>query len=162
MFLLFPPASFLSKQESIKFTFQYVSIISLQKKKKCFYDYYLHSNMFLLFLLSVVTLIKRLLPLHSNMFLLFHDRESIQRGTQDFTFQYVSIISDVQPPSIINNYELYIPICFYYFQDRRAEIQRGAGLYIPICFYYFEPKHEPYYLCYSFTFQYVSIISRPI
>ena len=98
------------------FTFQYVSIISQIPV--------LHGI--------------AIMPLHSNMFLLFHDRESIQRGTQDFTFQYVSIISDVQPPSIINNYELYIPICFYYFQDRRAEIQRGAGLYIPICFYYFE------------------------
>ena len=78
---------------------------------------------------------------------------------------------------------LYIPICFYYFGDKITELGDKATLhsnmfllflskagvpsstitlYIPICFYYFCECDDEDVIVSQFTFQYVSIISRPM
>ncbi len=116
--------------------------------------------MFLLFQLLVEQGYTDFENLHSNMFLLFLTSNLI-KSLLDF---------------------IYIPICFYYFQDEHIFIENGisftfqyvsiisqqcqkeaqfTAIYIPICFYYFPsipsaliPSGS------SFTFQYVSIISR--
>ena len=75
----------------------------------------LHSNMFLLFQGTQNGLDKTNEPLHSNMFLLFP--KLIQKAVYkclNFTFQYVSIISQIMQHRKRQN-RLYIPICFYYF-----------------------------------------------
>ena len=120
---------------SIIFTFQYVFIISQSALPKditviCIYipilfritnsiyatyNHNLHSNMFLLFQLLVEQGYTDFENLHSNMFLLFLTSNLI-KSLLDF---------------------IYIPICFYYFQDEHIFIENGI----------------------SFTFQYVSIIS---
>ena len=75
------------------FTFQYVSIISIETLKDCGTCQDLHSNMFLLFLLPAIRKTGHYENLHSNMFLLF-----LKAPLK--TTSYISI---------------YIPICFYYF-----------------------------------------------
>ena len=80
------------------------------------YNHNLHSNMFLLFQLLVEQGYTDFENLHSNMFLLFLTSNLI-KSLLDF---------------------IYIPICFYYFQDEHIFIENGI----------------------SFTFQYVSIISK--
>ena len=101
---------------------------------------YLHSNMFLLFLLEQLNSLATNANLHSNMFLLF---------------QFVII-------SVVCIFIIYIPICFYYFheiqinhvllhlnlhsnmfllfQEDKVIIPQGKMIYIPICFYYFRKK----------------------
>ena len=64
-------------------------------------------------------------------------RTSRERRSKRFTFQYVSIISKY---SNIFKYLLfiYIPICFYYFLFSISTVMYGDSIYIPICFYYFQ------------------------
>ena len=56
---------------STRFTFQYVSIISKDWVEYLKGQCNLHSNMFLLFLVSLLIPMRILIHLHSNMFLLF-------------------------------------------------------------------------------------------
>ena len=117
--------------------------------------------------------------LHSNMFLLFLISTIRGLGTIIFTFQYVSIISHCVT-CMCMIYVIYIPICFYYFEKfkqlriretiftfqyvsiishhrkgeadawaylhsnmfllfllRRSTTLPSSRIYIPICFYYF-------------------------
>ena len=96
MFLLFHSQSLRLYQYSKKFTFQYVSIISVVRCSSLIYAYHLHSNMFLLFLRFVDVKLDHLQNLHSNMFLLFQTGEIFERKLQ---------------------LHIYIPICFYYFEN---------------------------------------------
>ena len=76
----------------------------------------------------------------------------------EFTFQYVSIISLIVPAG--NSFTaIYIPICFYYFEKLVTGKIYKSGIYIPICFYYFYLLLVSKSKSISFTFQYVSIIS---
>ena len=85
-----------------RFTFQYVSIISLLSPRHSFLpEAHLHSNMFLLFLYIAERLILCVQNLHSNMFLLF----------RSCLFDYCCR----------NN--IYIPICFYYFDGVDMDIR---------------------------------------
>ena len=93
MFLLFHSQSLRLYQYSKKFTFQYVSIISVVRCSSLIYAYHLHSNMFLLFLRFVDVKLDHLQNLHSNMFLLFPGNYRRSRAGK----------------------AIYIPICFYYF-----------------------------------------------
>ena len=77
----------------------------------------------------------------------------------EFTFQYVSIISDCSRTHYCSGKGIYIPICFYYFQNPQWSRQSQYLIYIPICFYYFGFVYRFYDLRVVFTFQYVSIIS---
>ena len=98
---------------------------------------HLHSNMFLLFLYIAERLILCVQNLHSNMFLLFRDTHfKDYLSTKEFTFQYVSIISD--KTFMFDKFAtIYIPICFYYFRIDSPTSISNVSIYIPICFYYF-------------------------
>ena len=97
----------------------------------------LHSNMFLLFRKSAMLLSICLLNLHSNMFLLFRKWQNWKNQQKNqFTFQYVSIIS-----------------IFLILRCRML-----ALIYIPICFYYLSVSDTAWSSRVLFTFQYVSII----
>ena len=97
-----------------------------------------------------------------------------------FTFQYVSIISSFlvllscYPQDLHSNMFLlflsihpqchpskfiYIPICFYYFENTENIAREAEAIYIPICFYYFKRLGRVFKRAVQFTFQYVSIIS---
>ncbi len=98
--------------------------------------------------------------LHSNMFLLFPGCGISNKAQKEqFTFQYVSIISDCSRTHYCSGKGIYIPICFYYFQNPQWSRQSQYLIYIPICFYYFGFVYRFYDLRVVFTFQYVSIIS---
>ena len=58
-----------------------------------------------------------------------------------------------------NSESIYIPICFYYFKSKRSQERQTHLIYIPICFYYFLYSSSILFCKFSFTFQYVSIIS---
>ena len=78
-----------------------------------------------------------------------------------FTFQYVSIISELTEEAKSGWVHIYIPICFYYFRvsagnDNEKEI-RFTFQYVSIISLQEILKARGYY---KFTFQYVSIISR--
>ena len=124
---------------------------------QCFFN--LHSNMFLLFhwtniktlLLAIIYIpiyfyyFRRAIiirspsriHLHSNMFLLFRRIQLFARNSES----------------------IYIPICFYYFKSKRSQERQTHLIYIPICFYYFLYSSSILFCKFSFTFQYVSIIS---
>ncbi len=85
--------------------------------------------------------------------------EMINILLSEFTFQYVSIISDCSRTHYCSGKGIYIPICFYYFQNPQWSRQSQYLIYIPICFYYFGFVYRFYDLRVVFTFQYVSIIS---
>ena len=57
-----------------------------------------------------------------------------------FTFQYVSIISQVFLSRYHLNDTIYIPICFYYFRYLLLPSCSPCTIYIPICFYYFRKQ----------------------
>ena len=78
---------------------------------------------------------------------------------EEFTFQYVSIISCIawilrllllylhsnmfllfliQCVRLSTAPVIYIPICFYYFKQIVASLLKESKIYIPICFYYFD------------------------
>ena len=120
---------------------------------------YLHSNMFLLFRFCIPFLrsscsiyipicfyyfcIALFLPLHfsdlhSNMFLLFPGCGISNKAQKEqFTFQYVSIISRFAGHFFHLLLNIYIPICFYYFELSDEAGSESYHIYIPICFYYF-------------------------
>ena len=115
MFLLFQSWQHELRTGSIKFTFQYVSIISLLPTAwaptACSFTFQYVS----------------IISIASKRFTEVHD---------EFTFQYVSIISLIVPAG--NSFTaIYIPICFYYFEKLVTGKIYKSGIYIPICFYYF-------------------------
>ena len=79
--------------------------------------------------------------LHSNMFLLF--RLSFQRTKKQRNNIYIPIcfyyfelsFGELRTPIFI-----YIPICFYYFSTLKSRHMLRIFIYIPICFYYFKEK----------------------
>ena len=92
-------------------------------------------------------------------------------------FYYFESVRKIQRHSFI----IYIPICFYYFTEtytlanfakylhsnmfllflvHRYIVQLATVIYIPICFYYFVEHIDDTADVRSFTFQYVSIISK--
>ena len=138
--------------------------------------------MFLLFLRRIPTEPIRLNYLHSNMFLLFLCPNSFANcASSKFTFQYVSIISCGETPNIsaasaftfqyvsiisVNangeklSEQIYIPICFYYFHLLRRIfgcVFRYLHSNMFLLFRSSTAKIQS--ILYSFTFQYVSIIS---
>ena len=76
--------------------------------------------------------------LHSNMFLLFHRCTDFNSGILQFTFQYVSIISEIS--NVVVN--LFVEFTFQYVSiiSKVTELKESAkeSIYIPICFYYFD------------------------
>ena len=102
----------------------------------------------------------------------------------EFTFQYVSIISQslkrfirslntftFQYVSIISTGSLFTSLTRIKFTFQYVSIISKIGsfvdgmvkdIYIPICFYYFVIRSNDVRLCNQFTFQYVSIISKNI
>ena len=145
-------------------------------------DMHLHSNMFLLFRITNSIYATYNHNLHSNMFLLF--QLLVEQGYTDFENLHSNMFLLFLTSNLIKSLLdfIYIPICFYYFQDEHIFIENGisftfqyvsiisqqcqkeaqfTAIYIPICFYYFPsipsaliPSGS------SFTFQYVSIISK--
>ena len=95
------------------FTFQYVSINTTLTKKGARLIYNLHSNMFLLILISEADVISYKFDLHSNMFLLIR-RKHKQRFWID-----TNLHSNMFLLIRRRNYrskqlcKIYIPICFY-------------------------------------------------
>ena len=100
-----------------RFTFQYVSIISLLSPRHSFLpEAHLHSNMFLLFRLELLLkagVIKIYIPICFYYFAVAY--LTIVAGII-FTFQYVSIISMELTWISVRHRFIYIPICFYYFR----------------------------------------------
>ena len=122
----------------IQFTFQYVSIISVIQlvawdKKK----YYLHSNMFLLFLPSKGNLFCDLPHLHSNMFLLFRRQFRKRNSNPSNLHSNMFLLFPEREAGIRRENGIYIPICFYYFFFWHVRFTNNIAIYIPICFYYF-------------------------
>ena len=172
----------LERKLLMRFTFQYVSIISVLPFFSFHFQSYLHSNMFLLFRITNSIYATYNHNLHSNMFLLF--QLLVEQGYTDFENLHSNMFLLFLTSNLIKSLLdfIYIPICFYYFQDEHIFIENGisftfqyvsiisqqcqkeaqfTAIYIPICFYYFPsipsaliPSGS------SFTFQYVSIISR--
>ena len=100
-------------------------------------DMHLHSNMFLLFRITNSIYATYNHNLHSNMFLLF--QLLVEQGYTDFENLHSNMFLLFLTSNLIKSLLdfIYIPICFYYFQDEHIFIENGI----------------------SFTFQYVSIIS---
>ena len=102
-------------------------------------DMHLHSNMFLLFRITNSIYATYNHNLHSNMFLLF--QLLVEQGYTDFENLHSNMFLLFLTSNLIKSLLdfIYIPICFYYFPSiPSALIPSGS----------------------SFTFQYVSIISR--
>ncbi len=139
MFLLFPISKAI-----------YVFIRSTIYIPICFYyflneigtktamNYYLHSNMFLLFRSIIKEIFTECANLHSNMFLLF------QMGIKI-------------PPTFRLNLHSNMFLLFPAVAGIRYRYERS--IYIPICFYYFTYSDYLSMRLRLFTFQYVSIIS---
>ena len=126
---------------SCTFTFQYVSIISSIRISSSVLSRNLHSNMFLLFLAfgkQADFAEKIYIPICFYYFVL--SLSKFLEWTNEFTFQYVSIISLFIKHCVQFLIEIYIPICFYYFQRNRTRRIDLYVIYIPICFYYFQMK----------------------
>ena len=116
--------------------------------------------MFLLFPISSANTAKTNLHLHSNMFLLFLTLlASLPKGSLQFTFQYVSIISSLSENLLCGMADLHsnmfllfpspleavvIVIIRFTFQYvsiiSKMPLMSSASvvIYIPICFYYFK------------------------
>ena len=127
----------LERKLLMRFTFQYVSIISVLPFFSFHFQSYLHSNMFLLFRITNSIYATYNHNLHSNMFLLF--QLLVEQGYTDFENLHSNMFLLFLTSNLIKSLLdfIYIPICFYYFQDEHIFIENGI----------------------SFTFQYVSIIS---
>ena len=183
MFLLFPDEENKGKKTKNTFTFQYVSIISAHGADDRTVTY-----IFTFQYVSIISMIASArtadgteiyIPICFYYFFLI---KRAGKALYVFTFQYVSIISlRYLLPRITNgliyipicfyyfngtlrtarvHILIYIPICFYYFDKEAKKIYNSSKIYIPICFYYFQSEHRKDSSCATFTFQYVSIISR--
>ena len=95
MFLLIRTAGSRCLSTQVHFTFQYVSINTTQTVTFRNCKFTLHSNMFLLIWVNVATLDNIGVTLHSNMFLLIHKAIQILVASFFFTFQYVSINTQI-------------------------------------------------------------------
>ena len=120
------------------FTFQYVSIISEGDRicnnsnriyiPICFY--YFQKRLFVCRISMGY--------LHSNMFLLFRTLSKEVLGRlSEFTFQYVSIISDLDVSIHFNAFEFTFQYVSIISASGCVQNRRRAKIYIPICFYYF-------------------------
>ena len=79
---------------------------------------------------------------------------------QEFTFQYVSIISWERARNGSFPVEIYIPICFYYFLYSVNEEWLRNGFTFQYVSIISEEEKRIAFGWDGFTFQYVSIISR--
>ena len=181
MFLLFPTC-YLFINPALYFTFQYVSIISVFKINSsrdffplyipiCFYyfsfDGYDGQPVIILYIPicfyyfpECYTAIKinfdLYIPICFYYFCLFLLHLPL---LSCFTFQYVSIISDLIVSSFQSEY-LYIPICFYYFRKQHWNNQKVMNTLHSNMFLLFQLlESDKNYFKKCFTFQYVSIIS---
>ena len=82
------------------------------------------------------------------------------RGLTSFTFQYVSIISYPFLQELHNVIYLHSNMFLLFRLSDFYSAIRIIFIYIPICFYYFKGLLERIAIPYTFTFQYVSIISE--
>ena len=145
-----------------RFTFQYVSIISLLSPRHSFLpEAHLHSNMFLLFRLELLLkagVIKIYIPICFYYFAVAY--LTIVAGII-FTFQYVSIISMELTWISVRHRFIYIPICFYYFRYKFWASKCSKGnLHSNMFLLFLSSIIRGDCKDIVFTFQYVSIISR--
>ena len=128
----------------LTFTFQYVSIISLPNALCTEAFEHLHSNMFLLFheYSNVICCFTDSIYIPICFYYFGYTTSRLRQEKVLFTFQYVSIISNLMRNKIILTQHIYIPICFYYFFLQRAISSATFLIYIPICFYYFVDNSE--------------------
>ena len=141
MFLLFPESK-LHKINFDLFTFQYVSIISYESK-------------------SIKYVVKRFTFQYVSII-----SDGLAAGTYNvtlFTFQYVSIISYPYRSFSVYVFPIYIPICFYYFWKKNTCSQwKVYHLHSNMFLLFPSIQSTIKFGSISFTFQYVSIISRPM
>ena len=142
MFLLFPfyPLGTHSFQKLIYIPICFYYFL-LSTSGVCQFLAHLHSNMFLLFLYIAERLILCVQNLHSNMFLLFRLELLLKAGV----------------------IKIYIPICFYYFEIHILRIIfQQKNLHSNMFLLFPTSSFNSSTFSSRFTFQYVSIISRPM
>ena len=119
------------------FTFHYVSITSLLPFRPESRRLHLHSTMFLLHPPYSRYEIYLGTNLHSTMFLLHRHVEEWARSHGNiFTFHYVSITSPDGRFEAWIPEQIYIPLCFYYIEQKIMIVDFDVHIYIPLCFYY--------------------------
>ena len=59
-----------------------------------------------------------------------------------------------------NNWQIYIPLCFYFIQTRSTALQWLISIYIPLCFYFITKASRRRSGGKWFTFHYASTLSR--
>ena len=142
------------------FTFQYVSIISFIRRHRC--------STFKLIYIPICFYYFELMELiiRSQMLFTFQYVSIISlcpylpmRCIRPFTFQYVSIISDQFSEYRKDKFAFTFQYVSIISHPARLLAKGKFTIYIPICFYYFELVRKPAVRDGRFTFQYVSIIS---